>query len=123
MRLSDNGAAFIGAVCVRAEVFYRRHRKKRYCRLIFAERVNFVKKWRNVLLGLVTVTMLGTMLAGCSGDGGGETTSGGVDTQAGLEAEKGKKLTIMIPGHNPRDKESWINQKVEELRPSIPMSQ
>ncbi len=120
MRLSDNGAAFIGAVCVRAEFFYRRHRKKRYCRLIFAERVNFVKKWRNVLLGLVTVTMLGTMLAGCSGDGGGETTSGGVDTQAGLEAEKGKKLTIMIPGHNPRDKESWINQKVEEFKTQYP---
>ncbi len=80
-----------------------------------------MKKWRNALLGMAVVTMLGTTLAGCGGGGGGTNTSNsGEDAQAGLAAESGKKLTIMLPGHNPKKKGDHTNEVVEQYKAQYP---
>ena len=70
---------------------------------------------------MAVVTMLGTTLAGCGGGGGGTNTSNsGEDAQAGLAAESGKKLTIMLPGHNPKKKDDHTNEVVEKYKAQYP---
>ncbi len=51
---------------------------------------------------------------------GGQTSSG--DTDGGLEVEKGKKLSILIPGHNPKssDESVWQNPVVKDFSEKYP---
>ena len=45
---------------------------------------------------------------------------GGGDKTAGLEGEKGKKVSVLIPGHNPGDAEAWQNKAVAAFKAAYP---
>ncbi len=76
-----------------------------------------MSKWRQALIALTAVSMMGVLMAGCTDQGG----SGG-EGKEGLEAEKGKKLSIMIPGHNPNstDESMWQNAVVKNFKDQYP---
>ena len=69
------------------------------------------------ILAVLTILLCGLM--GCT-PGTDTSTSGG--STAGLEAEKGKTLSIMIPGHNPNSTEesAWQNAVVKEFKEKYP---
>ncbi len=62
-------------------------------------------------LGTIIVTVLLTLAVAACGDNGGTSGSDvtGGDKAANLAAEKGKKLTFMLPAHNYDDMSKWEN--------------
>lgn len=75
-----------------------------------------MKKMIRVVSLILAALMCVTVLAACGPSNPG-TTENKVST---LEEEKGKKLSIMIPGHNANDTTLWQNQVVEEYRKLYP---
>lgn len=74
-----------------------------------------------ILLLAMAVSLAALPLAGCGG-GGGTSGSGGGTGDDALAKEKGAKLTIMIPGHNPNDTadSAWQNPVVEAFKKQYP---
>src|SRR5690554_1214651 len=66
-----------------------------------------------VTILVITMLMLATF-SGCGNNNDGDVT---YDT---LESEKGNKLSILIPGHNPGSEEQWQNVAVEEFKQEYP---
>ena len=75
-----------------------------------------MKKMIRVVSLILAALMCVTVLAACGPSNPG-TTENKVST---LEEEKGKKLSIMIPGHNANDTTLWQNQVVKEFKEKYP---
>jgi len=67
--------------------------------------------------GLITVLVIAMILLTLSSCGGKNEEDIVYDS---LESEKGNKLSIMIPGHNPNDENQWQNIVIEEFKQEYP---
>ena len=72
------------------------------------------------ILGLLSSAVLLLGLTACSrgGTSSAGSTSGG--EEAGLAAEKGRKLTFMLPAHNYNDSSKWENIALNAFREEHP---
>lgn len=71
----------------------------------------------------IAFTALLTISAAACGDGGGSSSSGapaGQDKAAGLAAEKGKKLTFMLPAFDYQDDSKFENQVLKAFKETYP---
>lgn len=75
-----------------------------------------MKNFRKVLAIVLTSVLMLLLLAGCQ-QGSNNVNPGKIST---LEEEKGKKLSILIPGHNQNDASLWQNAVVEEFKKQYP---
>ena len=75
-----------------------------------------MKKMIRIVSLILAALLCASILAAC-GPSTPPTTENKIST---LEEEKGKKLTIMIPGHNANDETLWQNQVVAEFCKQYP---
>lgn len=75
-----------------------------------------MKNVRKILSVVLVSLMVLALFAGCQPAG----NTGNTDKISTLEEEKGKKLTIMIPGHNSDDETLWQNKVVAEFNKQYP---
>ncbi|MDD4545671.1 MAG: extracellular solute-binding protein [Oscillospiraceae bacterium] len=75
------------------------------------------KRISGIALFLLSATLIFSLIGCQSGGGTKESSMSGEDKSALLAAEKGKKLSIMIPGHNSTsdDPEIWQNPVIKSF--------
>ena len=75
-----------------------------------------MKTFKKIVAILMVALLTMALMAGCQSTNNG-TEPNKIST---LEEEKGKTLSILIPGHNENDESLWQNQVIKEFKEKYP---